>query len=139
MKKIQIQYHSVTKGDYEVEAEVSEEVMEVIKKSEREMENFERRRSYHGTLSIDGIMYEGKDYASNLDVSKEVEKREMFRRFGEAFRQLPETQQRRLELKMQGYSYQEIAEREKASLSAVYESVQAAKKRLKKVLDDSAD
>lgn len=133
--KIKIRYQSVVDGDYTIEADVSEEIYNVIEEYERKEENYERRERYHHNISQDGVDYEGIDLASKLNLENLVLAKKLNKDVANAFRTLTDVQKRRLMLYASGYKYIEIAKLENASITCVFESVQMARKKILKKLN----
>ena len=114
--------------------EVSEEVYAVLQeeKKEQERQRNERRRHLDGRELNDSIISKKRvaenleDYCINREQLKEIQK---------IVSTCTKTQQRRFYLnRICGYSYTEIAEKEKCKLYAVQKSVSAVLKKIEKIL-----
>ncbi len=117
-----------------VSVEVSEEVYVVLQEEEKEQERQrnERRRHLDNRELNDYIVHQKKiaenleDYCINREQLKEIQK---------IVSTCTQTQQRRFYLnRICGYSYTEIAEKEKCKLYAVQKSVSAVLKKIEKFL-----
>ena len=118
------------------EIEVADEIGMIISDSRRKEENSERNTRRH-CYSIDALKYGDKyvhipysdETPETIEILKE-ENKELY----EAFSSLSDIQQRRLLMLASGMSKREIARQEKVHHSVVGESVDAARKKLKKFL-----
>ena len=117
-----------------VSVEVSEEVYVVLQEEEKEQERQrnERRRHLDNRELNDYIVHQKKiaenleDYCINREQLKEIQK---------IVSTCTQTQQRRFYLnRICGYSYTEIAEKEKCKLYAVQKSVSVVLKKIEKTL-----
>ena len=126
--KIQWNFADGTKS----EVEVNEELGEFITASRREEDNLSRKERYH-CYSLDAILFEGTEYGDNHTPETEVETAERNKRLYAAMKTLTAVQQRRLLMLADGLSLREIARVEGVDHRAVRESIDSAKKKIKKV------
>ena len=117
-----------------VSVEVSEEVYAVLQEENKEQEHqrYERRIHIDDRELNDYIVHQKRvaenleDYRINREQLKEIQK---------IVSTCTKTQQRRFYLnRICGYSYTEIAEKEKCKLYAVQKSVSAVLKKIEKIL-----
>lgn len=114
------------------EVEVSEEIGAVILESRREENNFDRKERYH-CYSYDAVDFEGEAFADNETPERILIDEIDNQHIAEMFGKLSNVQKRRLLMYAEGYTYQQIADFEQVSLLSVYESVNAARKKFKKI------
>jgi len=126
--KIQWNFADGTKS----EVEVNEELGEFITASRREEDNLSRKERYH-CYSLDAILFEGKEYGDNHTPETELETAEINKQIYHAMKTLTAVQQRRLLMLADGLSLREIARVEGVDHRAVRESIDSAKKKIKKV------
>lgn len=118
--------------------EVSQEVRDCLdetRKYENANNKFERR---HAPMSLEAALYEGKNYGRNDTYFYEREEneknlRERKKRFARAWNSFTDTQKRRVTLYANSNTYAEIAEMEGVNTKTVYESIEAARKKLIKI------
>nr|DAT74903.1 MAG TPA: RNA polymerase sigma factor [Caudoviricetes sp.] len=115
------------------EVEVNEEIGRVLLDMDRLESNGDRKQRYH-CYSMDAADYEGSDYASDEDIPSDYINRQDASRLYAAIAQLKEPQRSRFLQAADGISMQEIARREGVGYYSVYKSVEAARKNLKKFL-----
>ena len=117
-----------------ITVEVSEEVYEVLQEENKEQEHqrYERRKHIDDRELSDYIVHQKRvaenleDYCVNRERLKEIQK---------IVSTCTQTQQRRFYLnRICGYSYTEIAEKEKCKLYAVQKSVSTVLKKIEKFL-----
>lgn len=115
------------------EVEIEEEVGQAIIVSRREEENYERKMRYHCPVSIDKLEYEGMQFADpNTPMSileKEIKEEQQKALNDYVMSHLTETQRRRIRMKADGLTLEEIAEIEGVSFQSVDESIKAAQKK----------
>lgn len=128
--KMKIKYEFVN-GEVS-EIEVEEKIGEIIVESRRLESNADRKERYH-CYSMDAAEYEGLDYGTEETPETLIARREEDRHLYEIFCQLSETQQRRLLMLGAGLSIREIARRENANFKTVYESIEAGRRKFKKL------
>ena len=119
------------------EIEVEEKFGEIIVRSRKEEENYERKlRRYH-ISSVDSLSYEGKDFADFRSPSyyyeKHLEEKEQKELLEEVLNILTKTEKRRIFLKAEGNTLEEIALKENVSITSVYESINNVRKKAKKI------
>ena len=115
-----------------------DEAMECLGEEIRKAENLERKDRYHGKLILSRIRYEGTQYASDVDIEAEFLREEQERIIDEWLRRnLTQTQYRRFRYRMDGLSLHEIAELEGIDYKSARESVEAARKKLRKIYHDN--
>lgn len=115
------------------EVEIEEEVGQAIIVSRREEENYERKMRYHCPVSIDKLEYEGMQFADpNTPMSileKEIKEEQQKALNDYVMNHLTATQRRRIRMKADGLTLEEIAEIEGVSFQSVDESIKAAQKK----------
>lgn len=115
-----------------IELDVTEDIAVTLNASYRAEDNLDRKCRYHH-YSIDAIAYEGKEYASPDTPESVLLEAEGDERCRKALAQLTDTQRRRFVMLMAGLSTHEIARREGTNQKSVHESIEAARKKLKKM------
>lgn len=127
-----IKYKSVT-GEVN-EIDVDEFYGTLIIDSRRKEESANRKHRRH-CYSLDAIDFEGMEYADPDDFVERLTDNtpEHNARIRECFSQLSEIQQRRMLMVASGLSLREIARREGKDIKTIRESVEAARKRFKKL------
>ncbi|WP_352399424.1 hypothetical protein [Anaerotignum sp.] len=114
------------------EVEVNEEIGAVVLDSRRVEDNLGRKERYH-CLSLDAVDFEGEEFADKATpesiLMNEIDNQHM----AETLDKLSDVQKRRLLMYAEGYTFQQIADFEQVSLLSVYESVNAARKKFKKL------
>ena len=123
-----------------IEIETSEEIAITLTESYRTEDNYERKCRYHN-YSLDAALYEGADYADadtpeTLVEDDEAEK-ESSARYTKALSLLTDVQRNRFLMFAAGMSTHEIANREGTNQKSVYESIEAARKKLKKFYEST--
>lgn len=113
--------------------EVEEEIGQAIIVSRREEENYERKMRYHCPVSIDKLEYEGLEF-SDPDtpmsiLEKEIEDEQQKSLNDYVMSHLTETQRRRILMKADGLTLEEIAKIEGVHFTTVDESIKAAQKK----------
>lgn len=116
------------------EVEVSDEIGVEIMESRRIEENQVSKNKYH-CYSLDGILYEGLEFASMETPEKTFEDKEFNKKLADAMSHLTDTQRRRLELLADGLTYREIAEAESTNPARIFKSVEQARKKIIKILN----
>ena len=114
--------------------EVDEETAAFLRDNDRETQNADRRERYHAPYHLDALDYEGDAYAYHETPERLCIRKEDQERLQRAVDLLTPTQWRRMEMLMDGMSIHQIAAEEEADYASVYESIQAAKKKIKKSL-----
>ena len=115
------------------EVEVSEEIGTVILESRKAEHACNERHRYHTAMSTDALMYEDAEYFGTVDSpeslyvqGEETNHREFL------LSQLTAVQRRRFEMLMSGMTIADIARAENASFNSVKETIEGARKKLKK-------
>lgn len=117
------------------EVEVSEEIGNVILESRRREHADNERHRYHTGFSLNDMTYEGDVCGSIIgEPAKVLTERESVDKCKTMLSQLTSVQRRRFEELMDGNSVAEIARSENASFNSVKESIEAARRKLKKLL-----
>lgn len=119
------------------EIEVDEVYGNIVVDDRRKEENYERKlRRYH-TSSIDSLIYEGSEFADYKSPSyyyeKSLEDIEQSELLEKILKSLTKTEKRRIMLRAEGKTLEEIALLENVSISSVYESIRAARKKAKDI------
>ena len=116
--------------------EVEEEIGQAIIVSRREEENYERKMRYHCPVSIDKLEYEGTQFADPDTpmslLENEIEEQEQKELINYVMSQLTETQ-RRIQMKADGLTLEEIARIEGVHFTTIDESIKAAQKKANKL------
>lgn len=127
--------YCITPND-SIEIEVTDEVAFLLEESYRKEENGERKNRRHQQISIDALEWDELEIASNdtpesvlLEAEAEAESND---RYAKALALLTEVQRNRFLMYASGLSTSEIARREGTAQRSVYESIEAARKKLKK-------
>ncbi len=110
------------------------EVLAFLADDTRTTGNAERKERYHTAVHLEGLGYEGKEYAAGTDTEAEALQKDEEQRIDRWLREsLTPVQYRRFCLYMDGMTIREIARQESADYSSVNESVKAAQKKLQKI------
>ena len=116
--------------------DVEEEIGQAIIVSRREEENYERKMRYHCPVSIDKLEYEGMQFADPDTpmslLENEIEEQEQKELINYVMSQLTETQ-RRIQMKADGLTLEEIARIEGVHFTTIDESIKAAQKKANKL------
>ena len=112
--------------------EVTEETAAYILDNDREMANADRRERYHCPYHIEAMQYEGDSLAYRLTPEEVFARKEKQRHINDTLSCLTDVQLRRLTMKADCMTLREIAAAEGATVNAVRESLEAAKKKFKK-------
>lgn len=115
------------------EVEVNDEIGTLILDSRRKEKNRDRMEERH-CYSMDAIEYEGMEYADNSTPETELITKIDNRILADALAQLTPIQAERLLKLASGMSVRKIAESEGKDHKTVLESINAAKKKIKKFL-----
>lgn len=120
------------------DADTLDETLEFLREDTRKTQNLERKERYHTECSLDAMDYEGSIFASDEDVEEDFIRSEQERAIDDWLRsRLTLVQYRRFKHLMEGLSLRDIAELESADYKTVRESIEAARKKLKKSLQDT--
>lgn len=111
------------------EPEALREIVEYLNENARLIRNAERREAYHTLYHLEALDYEGNSIAYIDTPEHIVIRKEEAEHIQSTLTLLTETQQRRLWLLSENMTLREIAVVEGASVSAVKESLDAAKKK----------
>ncbi len=112
--------------------EVTEETAAYILENDREIANADRRQRYHCPYHIEAMGYEGDSLAYHLTPEEIVIRRETQAELDDALTCLTDAQLRRLTMKADGMTLRQIASAEDTTVNAVRESLEAAKKKIRK-------
>ena len=112
--------------------EVTEETAAYILDNDREMANADRKERYHCPYRIEAMEYEGDSLAYRLTPEEVFVRKEEQQHISNTLSRLTDVQLRRLTMKADGMTLREIAAAEGATVNAVRESLEAAKKKFKK-------
>lgn len=111
------------------EPEALKEIIEYLNENARLIRNAERRKAYHTLYRLEALDYEGNSIAY-LDTPEHIViQKEETEHIQSTLTLLTETEQRRLWMLSENMTLREIAAVEEASVSAVKESLDAAKKK----------
>ena len=98
----------------------------------------ERKERYHMKYHLEGLIYEGVDYASQEDLEADVEMSETEKLIDTWLQEnLTVVQYQRFKLFMEGLSIREIAKTEGIDYSSANESIKASQKKLKKICENT--
>ena len=114
--------------------EVTEEVAEFLREDKRVTGNADRRERDHCEFHMDAMDYEGEAFAYHETPEQILLRKERDMALWKAMEVLSDTQFRRLILYADGMSFREIAALEGKDFSSVAESINAAKKKVRKLL-----
>lgn len=114
-----------------IELDVAEDIAVTLETCYREEDNLARKWRYHH-YSFDAVEYEGMEYAAPETPESLMLEMESNERCNRALAQLTDVQRRRFVMFMAGLSTHDIARREGANQKSVHESIEAARKKLKK-------
>lgn len=115
------------------EVEVNDEIGTIILDSRRKEKNRDRMEERH-CYSMDAIEYEGVEYSDGTTPETELLSKIESKRLSEALEHISVLQLERLCKLAEGKSIREIAREEGKHHSAIEESIEAARKKLKKFL-----
>jgi hypothetical protein len=111
-----------------------EEILAFLNDDARRTQNMERKERYHTQYHLEGLAYEGIDYASPTDVEADMERSEEEKLIDAWLREnLTVVQYQRFKLFMEGLSIREIARTEGIDYSSANESIKASQKKLRKI------
>lgn len=141
-KNMKIKYEFVT-GDV-VEVEAPDEIGEFIKES-RKAEHADDERNRLHNYSLEGALYEGREYgyydsklrrleSKETQNARILKKRQMRRGLAKGYSKLTEVQRRRFLMYADDFTVREIAEKEGVDHAAIVRSIIAARKKFKKYL-----
>ena len=122
-----VTYKFVT-GDTSV-VEVSDEIAAFLAKCDRE-EHAQKMAISRHTYSLDAILFEGLEYSNGETAETVLLSKLKQRRIYEAFSCLTETQQRRLLALASGCTFREIAQNEYVDVRAIFDSIEAARRKI---------
>ena len=139
---MKIKYEFVN-GDV-IEIEAPDEIGKVIQES-RNAEHADDERNRVHNYSLEGTLYEGREYGyydsklrrlESKETQKEriLKKRQIRRGLAKGYSKLTEVQRRRFLMYADDLTVREIAEKEGVDHSAVVRSILAARKKFKKFL-----
>ena len=112
--------------------EVNEETARYILENDREMANADRRERYHAPYHLEALDYEGDSVAYHDTPESILIRKEEREHIDDTLSCLTDTQFRRLTLKSEGMTLREIAALEGTTVRAVWNSLDAAKKKFLK-------
>ena len=114
------------------------EALAWLEQSRKEIQNQERKERRHALYHLEQLLYEGIEYASSEDVDQDVANVDEEKCIDAFLKDnLTELQYRRFLMYMDGIRIREIARLEDADYSSVYESISAAKKKLRKIYENT--
>lgn len=139
---MKIKYEFVN-GDV-IEIEAPDEIGEVIKES-RKAEHADDERNRVHNHSLEGALYEGREYgyydsklrrleSKEMQKARILKKRQIRRGLAKGYAKLTEVQRRRFISFVNGLTIREIAEKEGVHFTCVEETIEAARKKFKKYL-----
>lgn len=127
--EMKVKYNFVN-GDC-IELEVEEKFGKYIENS-RKRESNKARHYRRKNISLEGVVYEGREFSSNDTYFDDMEEKAQRDRIKEIFAELTETQRRRCIQLASGKSMQQIAKEEGVFVQSVHESIVAVRKKLQK-------
>lgn len=139
---MKIKYEFVN-GDV-IEIEAPDEIGEVIKES-RKAEHADDERNRVHNHSLEGALYEGREFgyydsklrrleSKEMQKARMLKKRQMRRGLAKGYSELTDVQRKRIIMYVNGLTLREIAKKEGVDHKAVERSIQAARKKFKKYL-----
>ena len=139
---MKIKYEFVN-GDV-IEIEAPDEIGEVIKES-RKAEHADDERNRLHNFSLEGALYEGREYGyydsklrrleyKEAQKARKLKKSQIRRGLAKGYSNLTEVQRRRILMYADDLTVREIAEKEGVDHAAVVRSILAARKKFKKIL-----
>ena len=130
---MKIKYGFVT-GE-KVVIEVPDDIGIVIQESRRKEHADNERHRYHAEFSLDDAVYEGSVFSSpGTNPADVVSMKESDKECEDRLSRLTPVQRRRIEKLMDGMSIADIARSEGAAFNTVKESIESARKKLKKFM-----
>ena len=130
---MKIKYGFVT-GE-KVVIEVPDDIGIVIQESRRKEHADNERHRYHAEFSLDDAVYEGSVFSSpGTNPADVVLMKESDKECEDRLSRLTSVQRRRIEKLMDGMSIADIARSEGAAFNTVKESIESARKKLKKFM-----
>ena len=118
--------------------EAWEAALSWLEESRKEIQSEDRRQRYHAPYHIEALMYEGTEYSSGEDVTEDAVNADEENRIDELLQSnLTAVQYRRFRMYMDGMSIREISRIEDSDYSSVYESIESAKKKLRKFYENT--
>ena len=114
------------------EIEISEEWASVLREMDR-AEEANRKKQTRRHISLDAVDFEGGEFAEEGDAETALLEKEADWAVEEMRSSLTDVQRRRVEMRLDGLTYREIAMMESTSAMACQESVMGAAKKLKKI------
>lgn len=112
--------------------EVNEETARYILENDREMANADRRERYHTPYHLEALDYEGDSVAYHDTPERILIRKEEREHISDLLSCLTDAQLRRLTMKAEGMTLRKIAAMEGATVRAVWESLEAARKKFLK-------
>lgn len=110
-----------------------EEVIDFLNGNSRVTKNLEQKERNHTAYHIEGLVYEGMEYASDEDIQSDVAREEIEKLIDVWLREnLTVVQYQRFKLLMDGMSIREMERHEDIDYSSANDSIKAAQKKLKK-------
>lgn len=110
------------------------EIIDFLNENARLTQNAERRERYHAPYHLEALTFEGEEYADDHLTDEELLASEENERLGRCLDALTPVQRKRFLRFCDGESYHRIAEDEGVSVSSVKESIDSARKKMKKLL-----
>ena len=114
--------------------EVPDDIGIVVQDSRREEHANNEKQRYHSAFSLNNAGYEGCIFSSGGELIARLIKMEENRECEAKLSQLTPIQRRRIEMLMSGMSIADIARSEGAAFNTVKESIESARKKLKKFM-----
>lgn len=108
-----------------------EEVLTFLNGNAKLVKNADRRERYHIACHLEGLTYEGMEYAAKADKHSWEDDEQIIDEWLK--KNLTEVQYRRFRLFMEGLSIRDVAKQEGIDYSSANESIKAAKKKLQKI------
>ncbi len=115
------------------EVEVSDEIGTIIIDSRRAEHADDERERYHREFSLDGMDYENSDWTTSASPEEGLLAHHNIDAFYRKLSCLTDVQRRRLLAYAEGMTYREIAQEEGVQVKAVQDSIEQARKKLKKI------
>ncbi len=110
------------------------EILDFLNEDARLTQNAERRERYHTPYHLEALTFEGEEYADGRIPEDELLASEESEHLDRCLDSLTPMQRQRFLRYCYGESYHRIAEDEGVSVSSVKESIDSARKKMKKLL-----
>lgn len=117
----------------DTQRDLLEEVLNFLESDSKNYHALLERERYHRMASIDAMPFENQDIANHMTPESILIRKETSKEVEGWLDTLTETQRRRMLLLMDGMSLRQIAQIEHVDFSSVAESLNSARKKIKKI------